>query len=90
MLLSCSAKKVTKECGLRGAEAGRSRAQSRPLKNPPARTWHPLEQLNGKDLLHIPVLLTAAASALAALPITLRDNHLCKKSEHFLHKQDRG
>ena len=51
MLLSCPAKKVTKECGQRGAEAGRSRAQSRPLWNPPARTWYLPEELNGQNLL---------------------------------------
>ena len=61
MLLSCSAKKVTKECGQRGAEAGRSRAQSRPLWNPPARTSHPLEHLNGQNLLSAIVLPIAAA-----------------------------
>ena len=90
MFLSCPAKKGTKECGLRGAEAGRSRAQSRPLKNPPARTWHPLEQLNGQNLLHVPVLLSAAAAALAALPIFSESALWAKKSEHFLPKQDRS
>ena len=50
MLLSCPAKKVTKECGQRGAEAGCSRAQSRPLWKPPARTWYLLAHLNGQNL----------------------------------------
>ncbi len=32
-------KKVTKEADLRGAECRAPARQSRPLKNPPARTW---------------------------------------------------
>ena len=32
-------KKVTKEVGLRGAECRAPARQSRPLKNPQARTW---------------------------------------------------
>ena len=54
MLLSCPAKKVTKECGI--GEALRLGAPARRAALPyvphPARTWHPLEQLNGQNLLH--------------------------------------
>ena len=71
MLLSCSAKKVTKECGQRGAEAGRSRAQSRPLWNPPARTRHTLEHLNGQSTLPVYGHADSGGSALAALPINI-------------------
>ena len=39
-------KKVTKEVGSRGAEWIAPALQSRPLENPPARTWQLLEHLN--------------------------------------------
>ena len=53
MLLSCPAKKVTKECGI--GEALRLGAPARRAALPyvphPARTTWPLEHLNGQDLL---------------------------------------
>ena len=74
MLLSCPAKKVTKECGIGEAlrlgahlraksralpgcapkrACGRSRTRAAlPYVPHPARTWHPLEHLNGQNLLH--------------------------------------
>ena len=64
-------KKVTKEVGIgKALSDALPRAKTAlPYVPIPARTWHPLEHLNGQNLLHVPVLLTAAAAALAALPI---------------------
>jgi len=90
MLLSCPAKKVTKECGQRGAEAGRSRAQSRPLWNPPARTRYPLEHLNGQSMLPGWGLDYSGGSAFAALPIRSRVTLRAKNRNIFLPEQDVG
>ena len=52
MLLSCPAKKVTKECGQRGAEAGCSRTRAAPFGIPRRALTLPLAHLNGQNLLH--------------------------------------
>ena len=46
MLLSCPAKKVTKECGQRGAEAGCSRTRAVPFGIPRRALTTALEHLN--------------------------------------------
>ena len=71
MLLSCPAKKVTKECGI--GEALRLVA---PAPEPPSPMYPtrrasplPLEHLNGQNLFSGCGLTDSGGSALAALPI---------------------
>ncbi len=96
MLLSCPAKKVTKECGIGEALRLVAPAPEPPSPMYPTRRASPeaLEHLNGQNLQPGCGLTESGGSALAALPIflsILQDNNPSgKKSEHFLSEQDRG
>ena len=75
MLLSCPAKKVTKECGI--GEALRLVAPAPEPPSPMYPTRHaspvPLEHLNGQNMFSGCDYTNSGGSALAALPITVFD-----------------
>ena len=92
MLLSCPAKKVTKECGI--GEALRLVA---PAPEPPS-PMYPTRRalgirwstLTGKTCYLVAVFLLGDCSTLARSADMFRDYPSSKKSEHFLLEQDVG
>ena len=90
VLLSCPAKKVTKERGQRGAEAGCSRTRAAPFGIPRRALGIFRRNLTGKICYLVAVLRVADCSTTSALPIFFCNYTSGKKSEHFLSEQDRG
>ena len=90
MLLSCPAKKVTKERGIGEAlNVALPRAKDALSYVPlPSRTWRPLEHLNVQNLLFGCGFTRADCSTTSALPIFFRNHPSGKKLEHFLSEQD--
>ena len=74
-----------------GAEAGCSRTRAAlPYVPHPARTWYPLEYLNGQNLLSGYGLTVSGLFHDVRSPDIHRTYSSSKKSEHFLLEQDLG